>query len=178
MRRIPLGRLRGLWFIEDHKRKVFLYGTDIALDPTPLADLSSRTFPLLDQTPAQVERAAKASAARVLGVDPAAAETEIVSRDRSGRCPSGEGRTCDSPGRVGRLSGKIDDEAFAVILRAEGAADVETYNHFWDADGAHRRNRIQAARSFLLLRPMRGDWRLRRAVDRGDPLARGAGRPL
>lgn len=166
-----LGRLRGLWLVEDHKRKVFLYGTDSCPRSNAVGGSSLRDLPVLDPNSPWVERAAKASAARVLGVDPAAAENESSAIDQDAVLLAKVELAILRAALAGFLEG-LDDEVLAV-MRAEGAADVETYNHFWNADGAHRRNRIQAARSFpFFSRPMRGDWRLRRAVDRGDPLAR------
>ena len=167
----PLVRLRGLWLVEDQKRKVFLYGTDRCPHSSGVGGSSLRDLPVLDPGSLWFERVAKTAAARVLGVDPAAAGSGSSAIDKDVVLLAKVEHAILRAALAGFLEG-LDDEVLAV-MRAEGAADVETYNHFWNADGAFRRNRIQAARSFpFFAGPIRGDWRLRRAVDRGDPLGR------
>lgn len=113
---------------------------------------------------------AKTAAARVLGVDPAAGSVSSANYKDAVLLAKVEHAILRSA-LAGFMEG-LDNEVLAV-MRAEGAADVETYNHFWNADGAFRRNRIQAARAYpFFAAPFRGDWRLRRAVDQGEPLAR------
>ncbi|WP_295622561.1 PcfJ domain-containing protein [uncultured Lamprocystis sp.] len=164
-------RLRGLWLVEEMNRKVFLYGRD-RLPATPgIGGTVLHDIPVLNPDSAWYRRLAETAAARVLRLATAAIRDESSAANRDFVLLAQVEHSILRSALSAFAEG-LDAEALAA-LGAEGGASPETYNHYWNPDGTLNRNRIQAARSFPFFgEPIRVDWRLRRSVERGDPLAR------
>lgn len=164
-------RLRGLWLVEEMNRKVFLYGRD-RLPATPgIGGTVLHDLPVLNPDSAWYRRLAETAAARVLRLATAAIRDESPAANRDSLLLAQVEHSILRSALSAFAEG-LDADVLAA-LGAEGGASPETYNHYWNPDGTPNRNRIQAARSFPFFgEPIRVDWRLRRSVARGDPLAR------
>ena len=166
-----LGQFRGLWLVEHMNRKVFLYGCNHLPTTRSIGGTVLRDVPVLDPDSGWYQRVAKTAAARVLGLAAAARRDEGAAAGQEAALLEKVEHAILRSALTAFLNG-LDSDVLSAV-RAEGAASLETYNHYWNPDGTHSRNRIQAALCFPFFgKPMRTDWRLRRSIDRGDPLAR------
>ena len=162
-----LGGLRGLWLVEQEDRKVFLLGTD---RPPLRWRVSGRVLlgvPVLDPSTAWFDRVAESLAMRVLGAigrEHRNSEADLFLLTQIEHALLCMGCNAFFEG--------LDLDVLTVV-RSDGSATWETYDHYWDGSGRFRLHRVQAAQCFPLFGPLfREDWRLRRAVDRGAPLMR------
>lgn len=156
--------LRCIWLVEQMNRKVFLYGRDRLAAAPRIEGTVMRDLPVLSPDSYWFRRLAETASARVLRLATAVASRSSFLLEQVEHAILRSALTAFAKG--------LDTDVLAAV-GAEGSASLETYNHYWNPDGTRNRNRIQAARSFPFFgEPIRVDWRLRRSVERGDPLAR------
>lgn len=64
------------------------------------------------------------------------------------------------------------DEKVIYLMQKEGTGNNVIYNHYISASSEHQRNRLQAADCYpWFTRLLRGNYKLRQAVDQGKPLS-------
>jgi hypothetical protein len=160
--------LRCLWLVEPWNGKLALLGndkppSDRSIGGTPLHDCA-----VLNRGSDFLTRIGSIGAQRIVLRLPAPARMPVDARQLA-LLTQIEHRVLAAGVRL--FSAALNQEVLAAVA-AEDAYTVEAYNHYVDETGKPSRNRVQAAKEFPLFgQALRSDWRLRRAVDTGEPLA-------
>lgn len=156
---------QGLWLVELEGNRVFVYGCRQQFFQKSIGGRVIHNLEMLNVNADWVSSLAQHNAAAIaLEMGSArdqscvrvlcAIEQELITRS------------------IEAFTRELDPDRLA-ILRAEGGGWLSTYNHYASFNMYHVRNRLQAAQSFpWFSHSLRENPRLRRAVDRAEPLAR------
>jgi hypothetical protein len=161
----PLGGFAVLWLAAAANGRVGFYGVAAGRPARAVGGQVIRDFPVLDPAGGWL---------RALAVH----TTLCLVRSLRGEAPDEAGLRALFEAELALLStavrafhGCLDAEVLG-LLAAEGRWDPSAYNHLGAVEGPAKRNRRQAAHAFPWFQDaLRDDWRLRRVVDAGQPLA-------
>lgn len=154
----------GLWLVEQADGKVSCYGVERPTRRHTIGGRVHHDLAVLQPDAPWVSTLAERLAARTLAATsfdqpPARHLLEQVERSLISAA-------------LATFCAKLDPGVLAVV-RAEGRATPALFNAYCAGAQSARRNRVQAAQAFPWFADvLREDWRLRRGVDRGEPLAK------
>jgi hypothetical protein len=165
----PLAGFVAFWLVESPSRKVLLLGLEGRYGGSPISGRVIHGVPALDPAAPWVLEVARHSAGSLLRKCGARPLSDTASTNRVELLAQVEAAVLRAA--IVAFREGLDSESLG-ILDAERTGDLHVYNHYRALEGEPARNRIQAARAYPWFGDvLRRDWRLRRTVESGKPLA-------
>jgi len=162
------GAYLGLWLVEQADRKVFCHGVERPSGRMAIGGRMLHQLAALDPGARWVSALAEQLAAQKL----VASSSARAAPDRpSERWILGQVEHALLMDALTRFCAELDPEVLAAV-RTEARVMPAIFNAYCSTEGSERRNRLQAAQAFPWFSDaLREDWRLRRSVAQGKPLA-------